>query len=157
MRLLIVDDHAVIRRGIQSILRAWPEWEISGEASNGAEAVQLAASLKPEIVLMDISMPGMNGLEASRAIRKTNPEIKIILLTLHDSLEGMRTAFKAGARGYLLKSDTEAEMMRALEIVAANGIYVSPRLDQTRLAQLLGELGLDGALPATARTGNGAV
>ena len=68
----------------------------------------------------------------------------------------MRTAFQAGARGYLLKSDTEAEMMRALEIVAANGIYVSPRLDQTRLAQLLDELGLDGAVPATARTGNGA-
>ena len=140
MRLLIVDDHAVIRRGIQSILRAWPEWEISGEASNGAEAVQLAASLKPEIVLMDISMPGMNGLEASRAIRKTNPEIKIILLTLHDSLEWVETALHAGARGYLLKSETENELIRALKTVAENGIYTSPSLDGERVKRIIAEM-----------------
>jgi DNA-binding NarL/FixJ family response regulator len=140
VRLLIVDDHAVIRRGIQSILRAWPEWEISGEASNGAEAVQLAASLKPEIVLMDISMPGMNGLEASRAIRKTNPEIKIILLTLHDSLEWVETALHAGARGYLLKSETENELIRALKTVAENGIYTSPSLDGERVKRIIAEM-----------------
>jgi len=139
-RLLIVDDHAVIRRGIQSILRAWPEWEISGEASNGTEAVQLAASLKPEIVLMDISMPGMNGLEASRAIRKTNPEIKIILLTLHDSLEWVETALHAGARGYLLKSETENELIRALKVVAENGIYTSPSLDGDRVKRIIAEM-----------------
>jgi DNA-binding NarL/FixJ family response regulator len=139
-RLLIVDDHAVIRRGIQSILRAWPEWEISGEASNGTEAVQLAASLKPEIVLMDISMPGMNGLEASRAIRKTNPEIKIILLTLHDSLEWVETALHAGARGYLLKSETENELIRALKVVAEDGIYTSPSLDGDRVKRIIAEM-----------------
>src|SRR5439155_8066433 len=103
-RVLVVDDHTVIRRGIQSILRAWPEWEIAGEASDGEEAIQLTTNVRPDIVLMDISMPRMGGLEATRAIRKVCPEVKILLLTLHDSLEWVEIALQAGARGYLLKS-----------------------------------------------------
>lgn len=146
-RVLVVDDHALLRRGIQSIVKAWPGWEIAGESGTGEEAVDLAASLKPDIILMDISMPGMGGLEATKIICQQFPQAKVVMLTLHDSLEGVRTALQAGARGYLLKSDTEAEMMRALEIVAANGIYISPRLDQARLAQLLAELGLHPGTP----------
>jgi DNA-binding NarL/FixJ family response regulator len=85
-RILVVDDHAAIRKGIQSILRAWPEWQFSGEAANGVQAIQLTKELKPDIVLMDISMPGMGGLEATRAIRKLCPGAKVLVLTLHDSL-----------------------------------------------------------------------
>jgi len=85
-------------------------------------------------------MPGMNGLEASRAIRKTNPEIKIILLTLHDSLEWVETALHAGARGYLLKSETENELIRALKTVAENGIYTSPSLDGERVKRIIAEM-----------------
>src|ERR1051326_6491432 len=118
-RVLVVDDHMVIRKGIQSILRAWPEWEISGEAANGEEAVQLTKDLKPEIVLMDMSMPGMGGIEATRLIRKVHPAAKVLLFPLHDSLEFVEAALRAGARGYLLKSDTEGELVRALNVVAA--------------------------------------
>ena len=140
-RVLVVDDHTVIRRGIQSILRAWPEWQITGEAANGEEAVRLAQELKPDIVLMDISMPVMGGLEATRAIRKVCPEIKVLLLTLHDSLEWVESALQAGARGYLLKSDTEGELVRALNVVAGNGIYASPSLDPERVKKIIVEIG----------------
>jgi two-component system, NarL family, response regulator NreC len=141
-RVLVVDDHAVIRKGIQSILGAWPEWQVSGEAANGEEAVQLTKELKPDIVLMDISMPGMGGLEATRAIRRASPDTKVLLLTLHDSLECVETALNAGARGYLLKSDTEGELMRALKVVAGNGIYTSPSLDPDRVNRIVVQLGL---------------
>jgi DNA-binding NarL/FixJ family response regulator len=141
-RLLIVDDHIVIRRGIQSILRAWPEWQISGEAANGEEAVRLTSDLKPDIVLMDISMPGMGGLQATRTIRKSSPETKVLLLTLHDSWEWVETALHAGARGYLLKSDAEGELLHALKVVAENGIYASPGLDAARVKKIIAELGL---------------
>ena len=140
-RVLVVDDHTVIRRGIQSILRAWPEWQISGEAANGEEAIRLTRDLKPDIVLMDISMPIMGGLEATRAICKMYPETKVLLLTLHDSLEWVESALQAGARGYLLKSDTEGELIRALNVVAGNGIYASPSLDAERVKKIIVEIG----------------
>jgi DNA-binding NarL/FixJ family response regulator len=141
-RVLVVDDHAVIRRGIQNILRAWPEWEISGEACNGEEAIELTAALQPDIVLMDISMPGMGGLEATKVIRKICPRAKVLLLTLHDSPEWAETALRAGARGYILKSDPEGELMRALQVVAADGVYTSPSLDATRVKKVIGKMGL---------------
>ena len=141
-RVLVVDDHAVLRRGIQSIVRAWPDWEVAGEAGSGEEAISLNSQLKPDIILMDISMPGMGGLEATRIICQQQPGAKILLLTLHDSIEWVRSAFEAGARGYLLKSDTEAELMRALETVAANKVYASPRLDSARVKSIVADLGL---------------
>ena len=141
-RVLVVDDHAVLRRGIQSIVRAWPGWEIADEAGSGEDDIRLNSLLKPDVILMDISMPGMGGLEATKVICQQQPDAKILLLTLHDSIEWVRTAFQAGARGYLLKSDTEAELMRALEIVAANKVYVSPRLDLARVKSIVTDLGL---------------
>src|ERR1043166_750619 len=141
-RVLVVDDHMVIRKGIQSILRAWPEWEISGEAANGEEAVQLTKDLKPEIVLMDMSMPGMGGIEATRLIRKVHPAAKVLLFTLHDSLEFVEAALRAGARGYQLKSDTEGELVREINVVAANGFYTSPSFDADRVKTILEDLNL---------------
>jgi two-component system, NarL family, response regulator NreC len=141
-RVLVVDDHAVLRRGIQSIVRAWPGWDVAGECGSGEEAVRAVPALKPDIILMDISMPGIGGLEATKVICQQNPKARILLLTLHDSIEWVRSAFQAGARGYLLKSDTEAELMRALETVTNNGIYVSPRLDPARVHSIVSELGL---------------
>jgi len=129
-RVMIVDDHAVIRRGVQSILRAFPEWEVCAEAADGQEAVKLAQSIQPEIIIMDVSMPGLNGLEATRMIRNILPNIKILLLTLHSSAELVRSAFRAGARGYVLKSDAENELVRALNVVVGDGTYVSPGVDQ---------------------------
>jgi len=138
-RVLIVDDHAIIRRGVQGILRGHPEWELCGEAENGQEAVRLAAELRPEVIIMDVSMPGMNGVEATRAIKKQIPEAKVLLLTLHVSVDLVRSAFKAGARGYVLKSDAEQDLMRALLIVMGEGTYVSPRIDPELVRTVLKE------------------
>jgi DNA-binding NarL/FixJ family response regulator len=129
-KVIVVDDHAVIRRGVQVILHAFPEWELCGEAENGQEAIRLAETLKPEIIIMDVSMPGLNGLEATRIIHNILPDTKILLLTLHSSRELVRSAFRAGARGYVLKSDAEHELVRALNVLAGDGTYVSPGIDQ---------------------------
>ena len=128
-RVLIVDDHAVIRRGVQGILSVYPEWELCGEADNGQEGVRLAGELAPDIVIMDVSMPGLNGLEATRIIHDNLPETKVLLLTLHYSSEFVRSAFHAGARGYVLKSDAETELVRAMNVVVGQGTYVSPAID----------------------------
>jgi DNA-binding NarL/FixJ family response regulator len=128
-RVLVVDDHAVIRRGVQAILRSFPEWEVCGEADSGQEAVRLAEETKPEVIIMDVSMPGLNGLEATRIIRELLPNARVLLLTLHSSAELVRSAFRAGARGYVLKSDAEHELVRALNVVVGDGTYVSPGID----------------------------
>lgn len=128
-RVLIVDDHAFIRRGVQAILQSFPEWEICGEADNGTDAIRLTETLKPEAIIMDISMPGLNGIETTREIRKKHPEVKIVLLTLHETAELVRSAFRAGAQGYLLKVDAEQELVRALNIVIGEGAYISPKVD----------------------------
>jgi LuxR family maltose regulon positive regulatory protein len=128
-RVLVVDDHAVIRRGVQGILSTYPEWDLCGEADNGQDAIRLAGELTPEVVIMDVSMPGMNGLEATRIIHDVLPETKVLLLTLHSSSEFVRSAFRAGARGYVLKSDAENELVRALNVVIGEGTYVSPAID----------------------------
>jgi DNA-binding NarL/FixJ family response regulator len=129
-RVIVVDDHAVIRRGVQGILDAFPEWEFCGEAENGQDAVKLAANVQPEIIIMDVSMPGLNGLEATRIIRHMLPDTKVLLLTLHSSSELVRSGFRAGARGYVLKSDAEQELVRALNVLVGDGTYVSPGIDQ---------------------------
>ena len=142
-RVLVVDDHAFIRRGVQSILHAFPEWELCGEADNGADAVRLSEALKPEVIIMDISMPGLNGIEATRAIHKNHPETKVILLTLHDNDELVRSAFRAGARGYLLKIDAEKELVQALRDVVREGAYISPKIDPEVISSVLSEMQRD--------------
>jgi two-component system, NarL family, response regulator NreC len=139
-RVLIVDDHAFIRRGVQTILHSFPEWEFCGEAENGKEAIRLADELKPEVIIMDVSMPGLNGIEATRAIRKTQPDIKIVLLTLHESAELLRSAFRAGARGYLLKTDAEQELVKALTVVVGEGSYISPKMDSEVVKSVIQEM-----------------
>jgi len=142
-RVLVVDDHAFIRRGVQSILHAFPEWELCGEADNGADAVRLSEALKPEVIIMDISMPGLNGIEATRTIHKNHPETKVILLTLHDNDELVRSAFRAGARGYLLKIDAEKELVQALREVVREGAYISPKIDPEVISSVLSEMQRD--------------
>jgi DNA-binding NarL/FixJ family response regulator len=139
-RLLIVDDHAFIRRGVQAILQSFPEWELCGEAGDGEEAVRLAEALKPEVILMDVTMPGLNGIEATRVIRKAQPKTKIVLLTLHESTEILRNGFRAGATGYLLKADAEQELLKALRIVVADGSYISPKIDKDIVTQVINEI-----------------
>jgi DNA-binding NarL/FixJ family response regulator len=139
-RVLVVDDHAFIRRGVTTILQAFPEWELCGEAENGQEAVRLAEELRPEVIIMDVSMPVLNGIEATRLISKAHPEIKIVLLTLHDSAELLRSGFRAGAKGYLLKSDAEQELLKALRVVVGQGSYVSPKIDGQLIKNVISEM-----------------
>jgi DNA-binding NarL/FixJ family response regulator len=139
-RVLIVDDHAFIRRGVQTILHPFPEWELCGEADNGNDAIRMAEELKPEVIIMDLSMPGLNGIEATRAIRKTQPAVKIVLLTLHESAELVRGAFRAGASGYLLKTDAEQELVKALTVVTGQGTYISPRINSTVVKSVISEI-----------------
>jgi DNA-binding NarL/FixJ family response regulator len=144
-RVLIVDDHAFIRRGVQTILHPFPEWEFCGEADNGRDAIRMADELKPEVIIMDVSMPGLNGIEATRAIRKTQPAIKIVLLTLHESADLVRNAFRAGARGYLLKTDAEQELVRALTAVIGDGAYISPKIDDQIARNIINDVIGNGA------------
>jgi DNA-binding NarL/FixJ family response regulator len=138
-RVLIVDDHAFIRRGVESLLRPFPEWELCGEAENGHDAIRMVDTLGPDVVLMDVTMPGMNGIEATRNIRSVHPHVKIILLTLHESAEVLRSGFRAGANGYLLKADAEEELLKALRVVVGDGSYISPRIDPTVVTSVIKE------------------
>jgi DNA-binding NarL/FixJ family response regulator len=114
MRILIVDDHAVVRRGVRDLLEQSRTVEVCGEAVDGRDAVAKASELKPDAIVMDISMPNLNGLEATREIRSAFPEIDIVILTQHDSPEMMRQARSAGARGYVVKSAISADLITCL-------------------------------------------
>ena len=129
-RVLVVDDHAFIRRGVNSILQSFPEWELCAEAENGQEAVRLADELRPEVIIMDVSMPVLNGIEATKLISRSHPEIKIVLLTLHDSAELLRSGFRAGARGYLLKSDAGRDLVSAIDALRRNKTFFTPKVSQ---------------------------
>jgi DNA-binding NarL/FixJ family response regulator len=102
--------------------------------------VRLAEALRPEVIIMDVSMPVLNGLEATRIIRDAHPETKVLLLTLHSSTELVRSAFRAGARGYVLKSDAEQELVRALNVVLGDGTYVSPAIDENVAHRVVEEM-----------------
>jgi DNA-binding NarL/FixJ family response regulator len=115
LRILIVDDHAVVRRGLRSLLESQPDWEIAGEAATGREAVGLAKRLKPDIIVMDLSLPELNGLDATRQILKESPRSEVLVLTMHHSEELARNVLQAGARGYVLKSDADQSLIAAIE------------------------------------------
>ncbi|HVM74340.1 MAG TPA: response regulator transcription factor [Candidatus Saccharimonadales bacterium] len=138
--ILVVDDHAFIRRGVRSILEPFPEWELCGEAENGQEAIQKASELHPAIVIMDVSMPILDGIAATQAIKKSYPQMHVILLTLHSSRELLSRAFQAGARGYVLKADVDDELLKALRIVTGDGSYISPKIDETSARAVVREI-----------------
>jgi len=114
LRILIVDDHAVVRRGVRSLLESQAGWEIAAEAATGREAVDLARQLQPDIVVMDLSLPELNGLDATRQILKESPRSEVLVLTMHHSEELARNMLQAGARGYVLKSDADQNLIAAL-------------------------------------------
>jgi DNA-binding NarL/FixJ family response regulator len=127
VRILVVDDHDIIRRGLKQLLASRPGWEVCGEAKTGQEAVALAEQLQPEIVVMDVSMPEMNGLEAARKIHNLFPKMGILILTLHFSDQLVRDIVAAGARAYILKSDAARDLVTGVEALANHQTFFTHR------------------------------
>ena len=137
IRILIADDHPVFRYGLRALLQAEPATEVVGEAMTGNEAIALATSLQPDVILMDLNMPGINGIEATRRILATNPRINILVLTLLDDDDSVFAAMRAGARGYLLKGAEGEETVRAIHAVSSGEAIFSPSIAR-RLMQYFG-------------------
>lgn len=127
IRILIADDHSMIRQGIKAVIAAQPAWELCGEANNGRTLLALAVKHKPDIVVMDISMPELNGLDTTRLLRLRCPTTRILILTMHDSESLVEEVLKAGAHGYLLKSDAGELLPKAIGAVAAGHRFLTPR------------------------------
>ena len=128
IQILIADDHEVVRQGIRSLLEGREGWRICGEASTGREAVDQAQLLRPDIVVLDVAMPEMNGLEAARQIHRIVPQAGILILTVHETEKLARDFIEAGARGYLLKSDAGRMLVEAVEALVHRGTYFSARV-----------------------------
>jgi DNA-binding NarL/FixJ family response regulator len=136
VRILVADDHAITRSGLQTLLAGVEDVEIVGEARNGEEAIELAASLQPDVILMDLRMPGVNGVEATRRIHRASPSIGILVLTVFEDDTSVFPAIRAGARGYLLKDTEQDELLRAIRTVAGGGAIFSPGIAQKVLGYL---------------------
>jgi DNA-binding NarL/FixJ family response regulator len=130
MQILVADDHDVVRRGLKSILQPHLGWEVCGEALNGREAVAQAEKLKPDVVVMDISMPGMNGLEAARRIRKSCPKTEVVILSVHYTDVLVREIVEAGAKGYILKSDADRDLVVAVEAASNHRSFFTTRASE---------------------------
>src|SRR5579863_5929167 len=137
LRILIADDHEVVRRGIVTLLQSHEGWEVCGEAKDGREAVEKAKQLKPDVVVLDIGMPNLNGLAATRQLAQQDPRCKIIVLTITDSDRVIREALDAGARGFVLKSDAARDLVSAVEAIQRNRMFFTPRVNDMVLAGFL--------------------
>jgi DNA-binding NarL/FixJ family response regulator len=158
VRLLIADDHSIVRRGLRALLESQPGWEVCGEAVDAREAIEKAKQLRPDVVIMDISMPGLNGLEATRRIIRSAPQIQVLVLTVHDSPEIIDRALAAGARGYVLKSDADRDLVAAVEAVRQRKSFFTPTIGEMILEGYLKRQvgrkqkgGLAGSRPASAK------
>lgn len=137
IRILLVDDHELVRRGVRSLIETQAGWQICGEAGDGRAAVRMARDLKPDVVVLDLSMPGLNGLDATRRIREVAPRSEVLVLTVHTSEQLAREVLSAGARGYILKSDATHDLIQAVESVAKGKPFFTARIAQLVLDSFL--------------------
>ena len=133
-RILLADDHSVVRGGFRMILSAQPDMEVAGEATNGREAVDAAAALQPDVVVMDVSMPQLNGIEATRRIAEGSPRTRVLALSMHKDSVYVREILRAGARGYLLKDASDADLVNAVRAIARGEGYLSPAVSDAVLS-----------------------
>jgi len=159
IRLLVADDHAVVRTGIRSLLEEQSGWKVVAEASDGREAVEKAKQIKPAVAILDITMPGLNGLEATRQIVENVPRTQVLILTVHDSEILAQQVLQAGARGYLLKSDVGRDLITAVDALLRNRTYLTSTVSRLIMDGYLGKRprpeenggGVTGSLRLTAR------
>ncbi len=133
IRILLADDHVLVRQGFKMILSAQPDMQIVGEAANGREAVEAAEKLQPDIVLMDVTMPELNGIEATRRLATASPRTRVLALSMHKDAVYVREILRAGARGYLLKDSADADLIAAVRSVAKGEGYLSPSVSDAVL------------------------
>jgi two-component system response regulator NreC len=145
IRVLIADDHAIVRTGLRTLLRAEPSMELVGEATGGYEAIELVEKTRPDILLLDVSMPDLDGIAVTKKVKPLFPNVHILILTIHADEALLREAIKAGASGYILKRAAEAELISAIHIIMRGDVYVDPSMVRT----LLG----DAVKPANAHPG----
>jgi DNA-binding NarL/FixJ family response regulator len=132
VKILIADDHEVVRQGLRTILKARPDWTIVGEVENGQQAVQAVSEIKPDIVVLDITMPVMSGLEATQEICNLNLGSRVLIFTMHDSKSLVKALRKAGALGYVLKSHAARDLIRAIEALLGGGSFFGPDVKEGR-------------------------
>jgi DNA-binding NarL/FixJ family response regulator len=137
MRILIADDHEVVRHGVRVLLEARPGWQICDEAAEGREAVEKAGRLRPDVVILDIGMPLLNGLDAARQIRKVSPQSEVLILTMHESEQVVREVLAAGARGYVLKSDAGRDLVNAVEALGSHKTFFTSSVAEFVLQRYL--------------------
>src|ERR1700726_3503878 len=130
LRLLVADDHEIVRKGLRSLLEAQPGWQVTAEASDGREAVEKAKEMKPDVCVLDIGMPSLNGLEAARQMLKNDARSKILILTMHESDPRIREVLDVGARGYVLKTDASRDLVTAVNAVRSNKTFFTAKVAQ---------------------------
>src|SRR5215207_1853831 len=128
LRVFVVDDHAIVRRGLKALIDAEPGMTVVGEASDGLAACEQVPVLRPDVVVMDVSMPGLTGAQATERLRRECPAVKVLALTVHEDKGYLRQLLAAGAAGYVLKRAAAEELVRAIRVVASGGIYLDPSL-----------------------------
>ena len=128
IRILLADDHEVVRRGLCTLIEMHADWKVCAEAADGRKAVQLAAELKPDLTILDLSMPELNGLEAARRIVAAHPRSRVLMLTMHETEQFIRESFAAGARGYILKTDAGRDLIAGIEALLRGEIFFTSRL-----------------------------
>ena len=145
MRILLADDHKVVRQGTRALLSTMPEWQIVGEADNGRDAVSLTATLKPDIVILDISMPKLNGLDATRQIKKNSPDTEVLIFTAQETEQLVHDVFDSGARSYILKTDAAEHLIDALKALSEHKHFFTSRISEIVFARCIqGKKALEG-------------
>ena len=137
LRILLIDDHAILRSGLRMLLDSQPALKVVGEAGDGREALTLAESLHPDLILLDITMPGLNGIETLPVLHRLVPDAHILILTMHDDVSYLKQALRRGASGYVLKKAADSELLNAIEVVARGEIYIHPTMTGSLVKELV--------------------